>query len=174
MAALIAQYLPRILTVIDYYRAPAPKARNIIARGKREAQRNASPLDPKSNLKRALKVRNINVNYSALSELHDHCARVPGATRLTLFGACPWLSYFAPSALPHSRCPWLSYFAPSALPHSRCPGYHIPRLRRCRTLVAPGYHIPRLRRCRTLVAPGYLYFAPSACLRCASVSELSR
>src|ERR1051326_7599111 len=121
MAALIAQYLPRILTLIDYYRAPAPKARNIIARGKREAQRNASPLDPKSNLKRALKVRNINVNYSALSELHDHCARLPGATRLTLFGACPWLSYFAPSALPHSRCPWLSYFAPSALPHSRCP-----------------------------------------------------
>jgi len=49
--------------------APAPKARNIIARGKREAQRNASPLDPKSNLKRALKVRNINLNYFALSEL---------------------------------------------------------------------------------------------------------
>ena len=66
-------------------------------------------------------MRNINVNYSALSELHDHCARVPGATRLTLFGACPWLSYFAPSALPHSHCPWLSSFAPSALPHSRCP-----------------------------------------------------
>ena len=24
---------------------------------------------------------------------------LPGATRLTLFGACPWLSYFAPLAL---------------------------------------------------------------------------
>jgi len=41
----------------------------MIARGKREAQRNASPLDPKSNLKRALKVRNIDLNYFALSEL---------------------------------------------------------------------------------------------------------
>ena len=49
--------------------------------------------------KRALKVRNINVNYSALSELHGHCGRLPGATHLTLFGACPWLSYSAPSAL---------------------------------------------------------------------------
>src|ERR1051326_5143339 len=167
MAALIAQYLPRILTLIDYYRAPAPKARNIIARGKREAQRNASPLDPKSNLKRALKVRNINVNYSALSELHDHCARLPGATRphlfcagappslffpfcaatrLTLFGACPWLSYFAPSALPHSRCPWLSYFAPSALPHSRCPWL---------SYFAPSA-LPHSR------CPWLSYFAPSA------------
>src|ERR1051326_4429781 len=26
-------------------------------------------------------------SYSALSELHDLCARLPGATRLTLFGA---------------------------------------------------------------------------------------
>jgi hypothetical protein len=50
-------------------------------------------------VKRALKVRNTNVNYSALSELHGHCARLPGATRLTLFGACPWLSYSAPLAL---------------------------------------------------------------------------
>ncbi|HEY6155702.1 MAG TPA: hypothetical protein VIW07_18360, partial [Candidatus Udaeobacter sp.] len=43
-------------------------------------------------------MRNINVNYSALSELHGDCARLPGATRLTLFGACPWLLYSAPSA----------------------------------------------------------------------------
>src|ERR1051326_8930019 len=162
MAALIAQYLPRILTLIDYYRAPAPKARNIIARGKREAQRNASPLDPKNNSNRALKVRNINVNYSALSELHDHCARVPGATRLTLFGACPWLSYFAPSALPHSRCPWLSYFAPSALPQSRCPwlSYFAPSAlphSRCPWL---SYFAPSAlphSRC-----PWLSYFAPSA------------
>src|ERR1051325_10425936 len=28
-----------------------------------------------------------------------HCGCLPGATRLTLFGACPWLSYSAPSAL---------------------------------------------------------------------------
>src|ERR1051326_322488 len=52
----------------------------------------------------------MDVNYSALSELHPHCAILPGATRLTLFGACPWLSYSAPSALD--------------------PGLHIPRLRR--------------------------------------------
>ena len=53
--------------------APAPKARNMKARGKREAKRNASPLvNENTNLNRALKVRNINVDYSALSELHRH------------------------------------------------------------------------------------------------------
>jgi len=72
------------------------------ARGKREAQRNASPLVTKKYMNRGLKVRNTDVNYSALSELHGHCARLPGATRLTLFGACPWLSYSAPLAL-HPR-----------------------------------------------------------------------
>jgi len=51
------------------------------------------------NLNRALKVRNTDVSYFALSELQGPCAGLPGATRLTLFGACPWLSYFAPSAL---------------------------------------------------------------------------
>ena len=101
----------------------------------------------RNNLNGALKVRNINVNYSALSELHDHCARLPGATRLTLFGACPWLSYFAPSALPHSRCPWLSYFAPSALPHSRCPclSYSAPSGAAALSLPLAIY-ISRLRR----------------------------
>src|ERR1043166_6428720 len=99
----------------------APKARNIIARGKREAQRNASPLVTRNSLNRALKARNTNVNYSAPSELHGYCSILPGATRLTLFGACPWLSYFAPSAL--------------------APGFHIPRLRRL-----PWLHISRLRR----------------------------
>jgi len=44
-------------------------------------------------------VRNINVHYFALSELDSYCARFPGATHLTLFGACPWLSYAAPLAL---------------------------------------------------------------------------
>src|ERR1043166_9095184 len=121
----------------------APKARNMKARGKREAQRNASPLVTTNNLNRALKVRNTNVNYSALSELHGHCARLPGATRLTLFGACPWLSYSAPLALDRGfhiprlwrwtvafifrafgAGPWLSYSAPSALDR----GFHISRL----------------------------------------------
>jgi len=55
-------------------------------------------------------VRNSNVNYYALSELHRRGDVLPGATRLTLFGACPWLSYSAPSALAP-----LSYSAPSAL-----------------------------------------------------------
>src|SRR5689334_4924768 len=33
------------------------------------------------------------------------CALLPGTTRLTLFGACPWLSYSAPSALrPNFLC----------------------------------------------------------------------
>jgi hypothetical protein len=66
------------------------------ARGKREARR---PWLRKIIVQRALKVRNINVDYSALSELNGDCAGLPGATRLTLFGACPWLSYSAPSAL---------------------------------------------------------------------------
>src|ERR1043166_6235848 len=59
----------------------APKARNMKARGKREAQRNASPLVTTNNFNRALKERNTNVDYFALSELHGHCARLPGATR---------------------------------------------------------------------------------------------
>src|ERR1051326_5213649 len=96
----------------------APKARNMIARGKREAQRNASPLVPRKDFEGALKVRNINVNYFALSELADRCVRLPGATRLTLFGACPRLSYSASSALLGFQIA-----RPSALP-----GFHIARL----------------------------------------------
>jgi hypothetical protein len=61
--------------------------------------RSTSPLVTKNNWRRALKVRNINVNYPALSELRRNFGVVPGATRLTLFGACPWLSYCAPLAL---------------------------------------------------------------------------
>ena len=48
---------------------------------------------------RALKVRNIIGSYAALSELHAHFVFYPGATRLATLGSCPWLSYFAPSAL---------------------------------------------------------------------------
>jgi hypothetical protein len=68
----------------------------MIARGKREARR---PWIEEKIKERALKVRNIIAIYYALSELHG-CLRVdPGATRLALLGACPWLSYFAPLAL---------------------------------------------------------------------------
>ena len=44
-------------------------------------------------------MRNINAAYSALSELQTSVAFYPGATRLALLDACPWLPYFAPSAL---------------------------------------------------------------------------
>jgi len=77
----------------------APKARNMIARGKRWATRSASPLVIRYQLQRALKVRNIVRSYSALSELHRHHDCDPGATRLAALDACPWLSYFAPLAL---------------------------------------------------------------------------
>jgi len=46
-------------------------------------------------------VRNIERNYFALSELHVDDDLFPGATRLALLGACPWLTYFAPLALYH-------------------------------------------------------------------------
>src|ERR1051326_2354400 len=79
----------------------------------------------------------MNVNYFALSELHDHCALFPGATRLTLFGTCPWLSYSAPLALAYyqgrraSRC--------SAL----APGFHIPRLWRSHITRGGAPHVAR-------------------------------
>jgi hypothetical protein len=46
--------------------------------GKRRAQRGASPLVSEYKLTRALKVRNIIADYSALSELHAHCAFTRG------------------------------------------------------------------------------------------------
>jgi len=73
----------------------------MIATDKREAERVAPGLQT-NNANRALKVRNMNISYSALSELHGHRVILPGTTRLTLFGACPWLSYSAPSALVRS------------------------------------------------------------------------
>src|SRR5919108_3847158 len=85
----------------------APKARNIIARGKRRAERGASPLVRQISMKRALKVRHMIDDYSALSELHAHYVCGPGATRLAPLGACPWLSYFAPLALRILNCDFL-------------------------------------------------------------------
>ena len=35
---------------------------------------------------------------------------IPGATRLALLGACPWLSYFAPSALPRQANSGCAFF----------------------------------------------------------------
>jgi hypothetical protein len=67
------------------------------ARGKREARR---PWLRQNNF--AVSTESAKY-YSALSELYGHCAPKPGATHLTLFGACPWLLYSAPLAL-HWRC----------------------------------------------------------------------
>jgi len=112
----------------------APKARNMKARGKREAQRNASPLVTRMILKRALKVRNTKPIIPLFQSCTDQGALTRGddQSRLTLFGACPWLSYCAPwrwrygsrrsyQGRRQSRltlfgaCPWLSYPAPLAL-----------------------------------------------------------
>src|ERR1041385_4358309 len=72
------------------------------------------------NSNRALKVRNINAVISLFQSFTIIALSYPGATRLTLFGACPWLSYFAPLALNYVwRLPWLSHFAPSALNYVR-------------------------------------------------------
>src|ERR1043166_9511317 len=114
------------------------------ARGKREAQRNASPLVTKKYLNRALKVRNTTSiiplfqSFTAIARVYQgrrasRCSALAAgfhisrlwrfisdaphvvrrlplafifrafgaslATRLTLFGACPWVLYFAPLAL---------------------------------------------------------------------------
>jgi hypothetical protein len=71
----------------------------MIARGKRRALRDASPLDHNPNDYQALKERN---NYLDIS--HFQCSFqsnffYPGATRFALLSACPWLSYSAPLAL---------------------------------------------------------------------------
>src|ERR1043165_5184344 len=95
------------------------------ATSKREAQRNASPLVTKKYFEQSTESAKYDVNYSALSELHGHLRCLPGATRLTLFGACPWLSYSAPLAL---SVP--SYSAPLALSV-----LHIPRLWRCHSFI---------------------------------------
>jgi len=117
-------------------------------------------------------VRNINVNYFALSELADRCVRLPGATRLTLFGACPWLSYCAPSALPGFHIPRLRrrqafdiarlrcWRGHSALTRGDAPhvvrrlplafilrAFGAARLSYSASSALLGFHIPRLRRC---------------------------
>jgi hypothetical protein len=60
---------------------PAPKARNMIARGKREARR---PWDKNPNPHVALKGRNTLANYFGLSGLDGLLGCYPGATRFAL------------------------------------------------------------------------------------------
>jgi len=75
----------------------APKARNMKARGKREAQRNASPLVTRNSFEPSTESAKYQTSIIPLFQSFTvNCALLPGATRLTSFGACPWLSYSAP------------------------------------------------------------------------------
>jgi hypothetical protein len=71
----------------------APKARNIKARGKREARR---PWIVSPQRRRALKRAKYVANYFGLSGLDRALGYV---TRADALRAWPWLSYSAPSAL---------------------------------------------------------------------------
>ena len=66
------------------------------ARGKPEAQSNASPLVNNDQPFRALKWRN---TYYGPSGLVSIGSLKPGATRSAALLACPWLTYCAPLAL---------------------------------------------------------------------------
>src|ERR1041385_2581236 len=92
------------------------------ARGKREAQRNASPLVTRNNFEQSTESAKYKCQLFRSTELHALRAlttrgdaphvvrRLPLAFIFRAFGACLWRSYSAPSAL--------------------APGFHIPRLRR--------------------------------------------
>ena len=75
----------------------APKARNMTARGKREAKRSASPLVTDNQNVPALKGRNTLPAYFGLSGLNLTCSWLTQGNALR---ACPGLSYIAPLALP--------------------------------------------------------------------------
>src|ERR1051326_674109 len=112
---------------------PAPKARNIIARGKREAQRNASPLvttkDFESSTESAKYQRQLFRSFRACRSLRaltrgdaPHVVRrLPLAFILRAFGAAR-----------------LSYSASSALL-----GFHIARLWRCQAFILRAFGAPR-------------------------------
>ena len=131
----------------------------MIARGKREAKLNASPLVTNNNFEqstesakyqrelfrsfrasRPLCVLNQGRRASRCSALAPGF-HIPRLRRLTLafifraFGACPWPSYSAPLAL--------------------APGFHIPRLRR---LPLASYFAP------SALASGFIFRAFGACL----------
>jgi hypothetical protein len=74
----------------------------MIARGKRRASEARRPWINKLKDAEALKERNkllTGLCYFALSVLNLIVRAKPGATRLAELSACPWLPYFAPSAL---------------------------------------------------------------------------
>jgi len=70
----------------------APKARNMKARGKREAQRNASPLVTKNKFERSTESAKYHGSYFALSELHDHYALYQGR-RASRCSALPLMAF---------------------------------------------------------------------------------
>jgi len=147
------------------------------ARGKREAQRNASPLVNENKLERSTESAKYHSSYFALSELHDHYAlyqgrrasrcsalapgfHIPRLWRWTMFGACPLALIFRPLPLDYvRRLPWLSYSAPLALDYVRrlTLSFDIPRLWRWTVFGAcPGFDIPRLWRWTVFGAcPGF-------------------
>ena len=104
----------------------APKARNMIARGKRRAQRGASPLVSRNNLKRALKVRNITADIPLFQSFRAHytlsrgdalrCApRLPLAFIFRAVGvARPFRTFEArPAALKVRSCTWTMSVPPA-------------------------------------------------------------
>ena len=80
----------------------AEGAEDMKARGKHVAKRSASPLGKSEYSFSALKERNNKVSmlifrtFSACN-INGAC---PGATHFASLRACPWLSYYAPLALP--------------------------------------------------------------------------
>ena len=103
-------------------------------------------------------MRNMDVNYSALSELHGLGVPYQGRRAFTLFGACPWLSFRAFGA---ALAVIFRAFG-AGMP----PGCHIPRLRRMPRAVifrAFGAGMPRAVIFRAFGAClGLSYSAPSA------------
>jgi hypothetical protein len=79
--------------------ATAPKARDMIARGKCEARR---PWSVPPNRRRGLKGRNNRRRITPLQGWSLVCF----LTRGDALRACPWLSYFAPSALGNRARKW--------------------------------------------------------------------
>jgi len=71
----------------------------MIARGKRRAQRGASPLEQRVNNRAALKERNKLATVFRTFSAPSNGPFVLGATRFAPLSARPWPSYFAPLAL---------------------------------------------------------------------------
>jgi len=145
----------------------APTARDMTARGKREAKRSASPLVSDIKIIRALKGRNC---LCVFRPFRPRC-RVLLLTRGDALRACPWLTYLAPLARSEGvalaliscavgakrrRCPWLTYLAPLARSEGVAPGLHISRRwREAKALPWLSYSA-RLWRCESYVCDSWL------------------